>query len=438
MKKYTFTSTLFVIIFMLQSCSFLTSEETETQNVVQIEREQKELDESVYSYKVLLWKYLKMSQKSTYITEDTHADLLPMKTKFSKISNVLNAYNNQTMMEELSAFDYVDIYKDFNETKEYIKTTDEDIMPSYSEFYNTENTALSAEEISNKRSMEHMMFAGLSLLSRDAGREIALYEASKIDMDNVTESETKCFYRLFRGFLFFEKGLNHLSEKELTANINWIENTPNADFRSVLGPYSESLTQQQAYEYMLSTNYLIRGLDRLFIGGETTEKAVQEDFQGFLTQMEKLGIQTEVTAAIETYVNLKNENSAEAIQSLSKLKQSKLLSDKERATIDEAIVYLQERESGKVLNTIYDKYFLSKIVTKYSWNVISEFDWKKFTENNTDSYSDALLEKIKTAQTYVENISKYTSEEGIKETGEQLKQEGEKLWDKAKELWNEN
>ncbi|QHI37545.1 hypothetical protein IMCC3317_29250 [Kordia antarctica] len=433
MKNFSYHLIVLAFICVFSSCSFL-----EDDNLAPIEKERLELEESVYTYKVLLWKYLKMAKKATYINENVYPELLPVKAKLGNIQNIVDMYDTKVKNDDLSALDYINVFKDFTEIKEFVKVTDEDILPSYSEIKNKSTKTLTQEEKKGKKMGEHLAFAVLSMLSRDAGREIALYEITKVDIESAPESEEKCLFRLFRGMLFLEKGMVYLTEEDLTKNINWIENNNDTDFSNYyLYLYGKRCTPAVAKKITLSMHYLFRGIDRLIIGDEK-EKGCLEDFQAFLDIMNEFGVQTELTLAVETYLHLKNEDSEKAIVSLLKLKQSNMLSDKEKKSIDEAVVYLKDRETGKVLNTVYDKYFLSKIVMKYTWNTVSELDWRRFAKEQGFENADAVFDKINTVGEFIENIEKYTTEDGINETGKQLQEGGEELWDKAKDFWDKN
>lgn len=424
---------VFVFITLFTNCSFL-----EDDGLSPIEKERLELEESVYSYKVLFWKYMKMTYKAKDISEVNHPELLPVKEKLGNIEALTNMYDEKMKNDELSALDYIDVYKDFVEIKDYIKATDEDVLPSIFKG-GTNNTELTFEEIQQQqKSLEHLVFSVIAIFSRDLGREISLYEIMKVDIESAPESEEKCVFRLFRALLFFEKGMTYMAEEELTKNIKYIEKSRDADFSEYYWYlYGKNMSRQQAQDITIGIHYLLRGVDRLLIGGEKEEAALN-DFQGFLNVCNHLGVQTELTLAIETYLHLKNEDAENAIESLQRLQQSSLLSDKEKASIDEAIGYLKNRESGKVLNTVYDKYFLSKIVMKYTWNTVKQLDWKRFMKEKGFENVDVVFDKINKVQEFIKNIEKYTTEEGIKEAGKQLKEGSEELWDKAKSYWNEN
>ncbi|EDP96826.1 hypothetical protein U8527_00775 [Kordia algicida OT-1] len=435
MKKLFYVLLLLLLTSIFYQCSLL-----ENDDLTPIEKEREEINESLYSYQVLVWKYIKMLHKATYVNENIYPELLPIKEKLGNIENAVAVFREGKSPKNLSGLDYVTFYNDLLEKKNFIEETDEDVLPSFLEFKDGKpKQKFTEEEKAQIKTTEHFLLSGMTMFVSKLGKDISLYEMMQVKMELIPESELKCLYRLFRGMLFFQKGMVYMTEEEFTQNITWLENNEDADFTNYYFYLKgKQFSQPQAYQVSLSMNYLLRGIDRLLIGEEDKEKAGLEDFQKFLNIMNQLGVQSELTLAIETYLHLKNEDSEKAIVSLLKLKESNMLSKKEKNTIDESITYLKDRKSGKVLNTVYDKYFLGKIITKYTWNVLSELNWKQFLKQQGFDNADQFFEKIDTSKEFIQNIEKYTSEEAMKEAGKQLKEEGEKLWGKAKQVWDEN
>ncbi|MEM6721490.1 MAG: hypothetical protein AAF611_19345 [Bacteroidota bacterium] len=402
--------TVFILTF---SCSdnkqkIRDSKEVFLYSSAQMDIELKELKECRSSYKVIFWKYLKMSLKSIDINDKNYTELLPIKDSLSSILYVFNKHDDKNFIEELSIYDFKNLFVEFQNLKNFIEETDEDILPTFSKLFSKEK-AFVPEQEQKRNLLEHVLLAGSSLILEDFGREITLYETSKITLNKVEENALKCFYRLFRGFLFFYEGLNNLTEKEITENIIWIKKNRRIDFRNVFGSYKEALSKGQAYNYMLSINYLLRGLNRLLMDGEKYLKNSSKDFNISLDKMNDLGINTEIITAARAYLHLKNENSVMAIRALLQLKKSNLLSNDDKLIIDKTVTYLKDRKRGDVLNGLYDKFFLSKIITKYSLNVIHEFDWEKFFKNNNSLFSKKVFEKLKSIPIYLEKIHKYTT-----------------------------
>ena len=110
------------------------------------------------------------------------------------------------------------------------------------------------------------------------------------------------------------------------------------------------------------------------------------------------------------------------------------MSSNDKEKIDESIEYVKNRKPGKVLNGIYDKYFLSKIATKYMFSILAEVDWKKIMKEQNVPHTEEIFKTIDNLKNIIENLDKYASAENLKDAGEEIKNKGESLWNKAKEL----
>lgn len=412
-----------LLVLLLVSCSFF---EDDKQSL--IDKDKAELNKSLHTYNVLFYKYFKLQQKALHITDTSFSNLMPEKEKIEKVAKVFHKYNKKS--NNLSALDYIKIYRDFKDVKSYVQEVDEDIFPARKEINNTEKKSFTKQEIAAFKNTEHAVFAAISLIIRDLGIDITFYEIAKIDEESIPESETKSLLRLFKSFIYLEKGLYYLSEDNLNKSIDWIENEEDTNFKSLLVIYNE----QKAKQLVLCTNYLLRGIDRLLMGDEASEKKALEDFQSFISITNELGVENEITLSIETFLYLKKDESKKAIVSLNKLKQSNMLSNKDKKSIDKAISYLNNREPDKVLNSVYDKFFLGKIISIYIWNTISEVDWKKIMKENDIMYTEELYSNIETIKEFIKNIDKYTSSESLDKAGEKIKDKTKNLWSKAKEL----
>ena len=120
--------------------------------------------------------------------------------------------------------------------------------------------------------------------------------------------------------------------------------------------------------------------------------------------------------------------------SLNKLKTSNLLSSDDKAKLNESIEYLKNRKSGKVLNGVYDKYFLSKIAAKYIFSILSKVDWEKVMKEQNVPHTEEIFKTIDNLKTMIGKFEKYSSTENLKQTGDELKNKGKDFWNKAKEL----
>lgn len=111
-----------------------------------------------------------------------------------------------------------------------------------------------------------------------------------------------------------------------------------------------------------------------------------------------------------------------------------MLSLDEKARLGESIEYVENREPGKVLNGFYDKYFLSKIATKYMLSLLAEVDWQKIMEEQNVPYTKEMFATVDNFKSFIENYNKYTSSENLEKAGDEIMKQGEGLWDKTKGL----
>ncbi len=428
---------LALLLLVMISCS----DDNKTDQEL-LDRDKQELVENLDSYKITTYKFGKILIRSSAEKNTISPEFQSFKSDLDRIFNKAVKYDLENP-ESLSLLDYISIYRDYKKMEDFIMTTDEDVFPTLSDALNR----VYGDSISKQRpyhegdekvyvqNIEHAVLSAIVILSKDLGKEVSLYECSKTQPELLPDSEIKTLLQYFRGFLFFEKGLYYLSEDEITRNIDWLNTNKEVDL-----PYTRALFQwgnlnnAQTHIAFHALNHLFRGFDRLMMDREIDEKRALEDFEVFLKDAEAIGLDNEVVWAIETYLYLKHEDSDKAIASLNKLKTSPLLSSGDKEKIDESIVYLKDRKPGKTLNKVYDKYFLSKIATKYMLSILAKVDWKKVLEDNNVPYTEEIFITIDKFQDFTENLEQYTSKESLKKTGKNIKNKSIDLWDKAKEI----
>ena len=434
---------LLLFSFLLISSSCFNAAEEKTDQAL-LEKDRKTLENSMDSYKVLVYKFGKIALRSSTQKEGLSAEHQEFQEKLTRVSSKLQKQNPDGTLN-LSTMEYLSLFKDYRSMKTYVEKTDEDIFPTLFQGLSTDfgkdtsekMTVLTPEEKVHEQNMEHAILSGVVLLSRDFGKKISLYECSKTNPELMKGNEGKALMQYYRGFLFFDKGLYYLSESEISENIRWLNANPTADLTYTKEAFGwTGATDRHSYVGFLSMNHLFRGFDRLMMNREIDEQRALEDFEAFLKGTNEIGMSNEATWGIETYLYIKKEEPEKAIAALNKLKTSDLLSDKEKKSIDQTIGYLKDRETGKVLNGVYDKYFLSKVITKYMFAVLTDVDWKKILKEQDVPYTDEAFKTIDAFKSFLENMEQYTSGEQLKEVGKDLKETGSGLFDKAKELIN--
>jgi hypothetical protein len=421
---------LLLSFFLITSC--FNKEKTDEEL---LEKDKIELKENLDSYKITTYKFGKILIRSSAEKDTISTEFLSFKKDLDKIFNKVVKYDVKNP-ENLSLLDYILIYRDYKKMEDFIMKTDEDVFPTLVDAFNV----IYGDSISKKReyykgkekeyvqNIEHAILSAVVILSKDLGKEVSLYECTKTNPELLPDSEIKTLLQYFRGFLFFEKGLYYLSEDEISRNINWLNNNKNVDL-----PYTRAFFQwgnldnESTHLGLHSLNHLFRGFDRLMMEREIDEKRALEDFEAFLKDANKIGLNNEITWSIETYLYLKNEENEKAIAALTKLKTSTLLSSEDKKRIDESIEYVKNREPDKVLNGFYDKFFLSKIATKYMYVILSKVDWEKVMKKQNVPHTDEIFKTIDNLKSFIDNLKKYGSTE-------ELKNKGKSLWNKTKEL----
>ncbi|SEA60576.1 short-chain dehydrogenase [Bizionia paragorgiae] len=430
-----------IILVLLLTLTISCSDDDKTDKQL-LENDKKQLVENLDSYKVATYKFGKILIRASAEKNTISPEFQSFKSDLDRIFNKVVKYDLEDP-ESLTVLDYISIYRDYKKMEDFIMETDEDIFPTLIDAFNVvygdsisrQREYLKGEEKIYIQNIEHSVLSAIVILSKDLGKEVSLYECSKTNPELLPDSEIKTLLQYIRGFLFYEKGLYYLSEDEISRNIDWLNNNKKVDL-----PYTRAMFQwgnlnnEQTHIGFHSLNHLFRGFDRLMMERKIDEKRALEDFEMFLKDAKEIGLDNEIVWSIETYLYLKNEDNEKAIAALTKLKTSKLLSSEDREKIDESIEYVKNRKPGEVLNSIYDKYFLSKIATKYMFSILSKIDWEKVLKEQNVPHTEEIFETIDIFKTLVENLEKYSSTEILKDTGEEIKNGGKSLWNKAKEL----
>lgn len=426
---------LYFFLVLIVSCS-----DKNQSDKALLEKDKLELVKNLNSEKVLTYKFGKILIRASAEKNTISPEFQSFKSDLDRIFNKVVNYDIKKP-ESLSLLDYISIYRDYKKMQNFIRKTDEDVFPTLSDAFNTiygdsiskKNNYYSGNEKICMQNIEHSILSAIVVLSKDLGKEVSLYECSKTNPELLPDSEIKTLMQFYRGFLFFEKKLYYLSENEITSNINWLNKNKNVDLSLTRSFFKwGNLNNNETKVAFHSLNHLFRGFDRLMMEREIDEKRALEDFELFLKDANEVGVENEVVWSVETFLYLKNENNEKAIKSLKKLKNSDLLSLEDKKSIDESIEYLKTRKAGKVLNGFFDKFFLSKIATKYMFSVLSKVDWEKVLKEQNVPHSEKMFETLKRLKNFNQNLTKHIGSDNLKETTNEIKKEGKNLWDKTK------
>lgn len=426
---------LFLFTLFIHGCSSPSTDEE------LLDLDKQKLTENLAYDKITFYKFAKIAIRSSAVQDTTKPEYQQFGKHFNTVLNSLSNVNTEAG-KSISPVEAVLLYKDYRAVKGFVKETDEDIFPTLVEginrIYGNKDKAfplLVADEKTEAQNIEHAILSMLVLATRDMGQPFALYECSKTQPELLPDHETKTLLEFVRGFLFFSNNLFYLSEDGLTRNIKWLDKNENIPL-----PYTKAffgwrnLSDRQTHTAFHGLNYLFRGFDRLRMERKVDEERGLDDFEKFLEDTKKLGLETELTLAVESYLYLKREDKEKAVAALTKLKQSPLLSNSEKEAIEKTIVYVNDREAGKALNGVYDKMFLSKIATKYMFAVLVKIDWEKVLKDNKVPHTDEIFATVSKVRQMSNAVSSYTSEATIEKGKNELKKKGSELLDGAKGL----
>ena len=426
---------LILFLFLLCRCS---NSESDAELLA---IDQKKLVENLDYDKITFYKFAKIAIRASAVQDTTKEEY----QKFGKsLQHMLNALHKVDVKgdESISAIDAILIYKDYQSVKGFVKETDEDIFPTFVEGINGLNSngekfqLLSGNEKTQAQNIEHAILSTIVLATRSFGQPFALYECSKTQPEKLPDHETKTLLEFVRGFLFFSNSLYYLSEDGLSRNIKWLDKNENIPL-----PYTKAffgwsnLSNEQTHTAFHSMNYLFRGFDRLMMERKIDEERALDDFEKFLVDTKKLGLETELTLAIESYLYLKREDKEKAVAALTKLNKSPLLSNSEHEALEKTIVYVNDREAGKALNGVYDKVFLSKVATKYIVSILAKIDWEKVLKENNVPHADEIFTTVNNVKKVSEAVTSYTNEKTIEKGKTELKKKGSDLINGAKDLF---
>jgi len=431
-------SHIYHIIFCTFFSVFLMACSHEKTDKELLEQDKKVLAESLNTSQAYSYKFGKICIRASIETDTISPQFKSFKTRLDKTFNKVFEYDTAN----LSVMDYISIYKDYRDMNAFIKETDEDIFPTvtealsvaYGDSAGVHVTHLQGEEKQKVQNMEHAVLSAVFMVAKSVGDNISLYECSKTNPYLLPDNEIKALLLFYRGFLFYKHGLYYLSEDDITQNINWLNKTPDADFTFTKAIFKwNTLSNEKAHIGLHSLNHVFRGFDRLMMEREVDEKRAVEDFEVFLEDSKKLGLDNELIWAIETYVFLKHEESEKAIGSLTKLRSSPILSSKDKTTIDESIAYLKDRKKGSTLNGVYDKYFLSRIAVSYMMHILAQVNWEALLESQGVPHTKEFFNTIRTFQKFLDGFGKYTTKDITTEATQQVSTQTKSWWQKAKD-----
>jgi len=426
---------LLICAILFSACS------NEKTDEVLLALDKQKLEENINYDKIIFYKFAKIAVRSNAVLDTNMAEY----QKFSsKTQNILATMHQlDTNKKSISVVEALQLYSDYRKVKNLVKETDEDVFPGIIEGFNVlygapkiDLKTVDPKEKVRYQNIEHAILSMAVLTTRDLGQPFALYECSKTQPELLKDSEIKTLLEFVRGFLFFGNNLFYLSEDGLSRNIKWLDKNEKIPL-----PYTKAffgwrnLSDEQTHTAFHGMNYLFRGFDRMRMERKIDEERSLEDFDLFVKDMNKLGLQNELVWIVDAYLNLKRENPEKAIPALEKLITSPLFSDNEREAIQQTIDYVKGRESDEALKGVYDKAFMAKLVSKYMISVLAKIDWEKVMQENNVPHTKEIFAGINKFKVMSNSVSRYTQPSTIENGKNEITKKGSELLKKAKSVW---
>lgn len=433
MTKHTLF--LLLVSFILSvSCGEKTDEEL-------LQQDLNTLNEYITGDKVQAYKLGKIMFRSSAADSSVLVNYLGLKQDLQQFFSDSVA-QKVADRAQLDPQELLALYKDIKRVQNMAATTDEDDFPTLTDCYSIMyegskegKQLLKGDEKLQTQNVEHALLSAVILASREMGQEFALYESSKIEADELPESEIKALILMARALIYFEKELLYLSIHNTTQNIDWLEANDAIEY-----PLSNQLfkwnrnNNTQSHQALLGMNYAFRGITRLKTEHEIDQERAFKDFEQFIACAHKAGLDNELVWIAEVYVYFNNKEYDKAIAPLKKLEQSSLLSEEEKRTIAAVIDYLEHREEGATMTALYDKAFVARIASQFVIAELSQVDWQHELEKQNVPYTKEAFTTLHQFLGFLDELNSYSIKGGLKKAGEETKETGKSLWNKAKEL----
>jgi len=406
-----------------------------------LDLDKQRLEENINYDKIVFYKFAKIAIRSNAVLDTNNADYQKFSSQTRNIMKTMHQLD--TNKKSISVMEALQLYNDYRKVKTLVKNTDEDIFPGLIQGFNVMYGApkidlktINPVEKIRTQNIEHAILSMAVLTTRDLGQPFALYECSKTQPEFLDDSEIKTLLEFVRGFLFFGNNLFYLSEDGLSRNIKWLDKN-----EDIALPYTKAffgwrnLSDEQTHIAFHGMNYLFRGFDRMRMERKVDEERSLDDFDFFVKDMNKLGLQTELVWIVDAYLNLKRENPEKAVPALEKLKTSPLFSEAEREAIQKTIDYVKNRDADAALKGVYDKTFMAKLASKYMISVLSKIDWEKVLRENKVPHTAEIFAGINKFKAMSNAVSQYTQATTIENGKKEITKKGSELLEKAKNLW---
>lgn len=403
MKKIT------VALFLLlaASCSWFSKEDP-------YEKEQKEIQKFIAGSKVLIpYKGVKIALRVDY-RDTTEANLKISRTGLKTLSSIAGLLKKDTLQMGLSdLYGSYQAFKGLYELKDEINKIEEDSLPTIFIKLATFEKALSGsagmtdavekELFGNyTNSTEHFLLGAGWFVTRGAPSEIYVYEAVKINNNEIAKPDQHLFAGLLKSVVCLEKDWYYTSEKSATEYIDYITTHKSEVQQSTI--YLDSVPgadPEKRYYELRSIGYLVRAYAEDKSG---REEEAGKDYDRFTEDVEKADVKNKELCFLASYICIKNSNTKRAEAFLVKMEQSPGYNENDKEAVTELRAFLKDKD-GKKFNTYFDTFSLSRIAFSYLYNVSVNSEMaKKLKADERGKQITALPRKVNGMINYSGNL----------------------------------
>ncbi len=380
-------------------------------------KEEKKIQAQLNNPKIELYKAMKIALRSTATVGQNPELDTARKSMFNLVGSVLSSTSANKSIE-INPLEIIVIAKEVYDTKETLLKTNEDSLPTLlgNIFYIfTNSTAIKSPYFSAayNNNFEHVILSLLWQTTPSSPKDLALYEIYKSNETNIDDISLRLVYQLAKSFVFFENNYYYHSYdkcneylQNMESNKDIISKTPIFNIAN-----QDIVASEQSYYQMHGMGLIIKALNE---DKMDKKKESLNDMELFLNDMEKGGMDNELTWLVSTYVYVSKEEYEKAVKPLEKLEKSELINEPEKQALKELTTYIKARKKASALNVINDKLAFGKITINLMSNRIKAL--KQLTDLEKSKEGKKLVEtqkEINDKMKYLEDSKTYLNTDSL-------------------------
>lgn len=374
------------------------------------EREKKEMKAFYDNSKLLIpYKGVKIAVRTDY-TDKSSKSMQIGQTGLSTLSTISAFFMHDSLPTGIAGMQQMySQVKNLYELKQQINAINEDELPTiYNRLSVMEKQISGSSALSGSieksvfgtynNSTEHFLLGCIWFVLPSAPADMYIYEASQANENEISMPDHHLFASLLKALVCEQKEWHYTSEKSSTEYINYITDHKQEVLNAT--KYLDSIPGTPAdnrfYE-LRSVGYALRGYAR---HNSDREKEANEDFDHFVDDFEKSGVQNKELCFLSTYLCIRNSKADKAELFLSKMEKLPSYNSHDKQMVDELRGFIKDKQ-GKKFNKYFDSFSLSRIAFMYLYNVSTNSNMAKQLKKNEQTKKLVTIpEKVNSAINY--------------------------------------